>query len=177
MKFEEFSRAVRNLDGPRIHIIHNSYGVYDYYKYYRKNRPKDSKYVLTEKQFYNLFRLLMIKLVDQLLSGNNIKLPHRMGTIELRKYTADVKIGNDGKVIYRAPIDWDATVKLWYEDKESYTNKVLVRSNNKNVFKVHYNKSKANFKNKSYYMLHPNRNIKKRLFKLVTNNSIEAFSM
>jgi len=42
-----------------------------------------------------------------------------MGTIEIRKRTYSPRIDSDGKVILHAPIDWQKTLRLWYEDEES----------------------------------------------------------
>jgi hypothetical protein len=62
-----------------------------------------------------------------------------MGTLEIRKKPARVSIV-DGKLVTNLPIDWDATLKLWYEDKESFENKTLVRVESEEIFKVYYNK-------------------------------------
>ena len=42
-----------------------------------------------------------------------------MGRLELRKVNINPKIIN-GKLIVSKPIDWDRTLKLWYEDNESF---------------------------------------------------------
>jgi len=42
-----------------------------------------------------------------------------MGTLEVRKRPTRVAIV-DGKLVTNLPIDWDATLKLWYEDEESF---------------------------------------------------------
>ena len=38
-----------------------------------------------------------------------------MGIIELRKYKSYIK-EEDGKIKTNLPIDWDRTIRLWYED-------------------------------------------------------------
>jgi hypothetical protein len=43
-------------------------------------------------------------------------LPHRLGRLEVRKNAASITI-KDGKVKTNLPIDWDATLKLWFEDE------------------------------------------------------------
>lgn len=57
-----------------------------------------------------------------------------MGRLELRKYDAKIYL-KDNKVVTNLPIDWDKTLRLWYEDKESYDNRTLVRMEEKEVFK------------------------------------------
>lgn len=57
-----------------------------------------------------------------------------MGRIELRKY--DVRINLDGeKVKTNLPIDWDKTLKLWYEDEEAYKEKHLLKWRKKKFLK------------------------------------------
>jgi hypothetical protein len=59
--------------------------------------------------------------------------------LELRKYDASIKIV-DGKVKTNLPIDWDKTLKLWYEDEEAYKQRTLIKMEEKEIYKVHYNK-------------------------------------
>ena len=73
-----------------------------------------------------------------------------MGRLEVRKRSNSIKF-KDGKVVTDLPVNWDATLKLWYEDEESYNNKILIREENKETFRIHYNKIKANYNNKSFY--------------------------
>jgi hypothetical protein len=56
-----------------------------------------------------------------------------MGTIELRKRPVTYDIKN-GKLKVSAPIDWDKTLKLWYEDEESFNKKTLVKVEEKEIF-------------------------------------------
>ena len=67
-------------------------------------------------QFY--LRLSFIK-------GNDVTFPHRMGTLEARKIKSSISF-KDGKLKTNLPVDWDKTLKLWYEDVESFNNKTLI---------------------------------------------------
>ena len=60
---KEFISNIKNVTGNRKHKINNSYGVYDAYKYYRKNKPKDSKYILSESEYFNIIRSVNKQLV------------------------------------------------------------------------------------------------------------------
>lgn len=172
----EFRRKILKLDEPRHHKIRNSYGVYDAFKYYRKNRPQEKKYVLTESQYMRIVRQINLRIVDSLLQGNDITFPHRMGSLELRKRHTTVEIV-DGKLKDNLPIDWDSTLKLWSEDKESYKNKTLVKLEVDEVFRVRYVKYKANYNNKVFYKFTTNRLIKQKLRDKINNNSIDAFDL
>ena len=97
-----------------------------------------------------------------------------MGRLEIRKYTP--KIYFDGnKVKTNLPIDWDKTLKLWYEDEESYKNKTLVKMEEKEVFKIYYNKNIADYTNKTFYEFNINRDIKIRLKKRIKEGNYDAY--
>jgi hypothetical protein len=103
-------------------------------------------------------------------------LPHRLGTIELRKYNAKISI-RDGKLITNLPIDWDRTLKLWSEDEEAYKDRTLVKMEEKEIFKVFYNKKSANYNNKSFMQFEVNRDLKRRLKQKIKSKAIDAFKL
>lgn len=173
---KHFIDNIKKVNKPRQHKIKNSYGVYDGYKFYRKTKPKEPKYVLTESQYFSIIRKINNYLAILISEGNDLVLPCRMGLVEIRKYNANITIRNN-KVITNLPIDWDQTLKLWYEDEEALKNKTLIKSNTKEIFKVHYNKSKATYNNKSFYHFSLNRDIKKKIKQNIKNGNIDAFLM
>ena len=174
---EEFKRKIKKVNSPRHYKITNSYGVYDGYKYYRKNKPKDKKYILTESQYFAIIRQVNQLLVEEFLKGNDIKLPERMGTLELRKFNGYVKTDEEGKLHTNYPINWESTLKLWHEDKESFKNKTLIRNHEKEIFKVFYNKLRADYNNKTFYDFSVNRDIKIRLKQKIKDKRIDAFKL
>lgn len=170
----DFLNSIKKVNDPRTHKVSHSLGVYDAYKWIRKNRWLNIGRCLTEHEFYSIIRKVNGYLADSFLHGNDIKLPHRMGRIELRKY--DVIISFDGeKVKTNLPIDWDRTLKLWYEDEESYKDKTLVKVEEKEIFKVYYNKFKADYTNKSFYQFNANRKLKRALKKNIKEGRVDAF--
>lgn len=176
MELIDFINNVKKVNSSRKHKINNSYGVYDYYKYYRKNKPKENKYVLTESQYFSIIRTINKLIAERLILGEDIKLPCKMGNLELRKY--NTKIQFDGKKIKdNLPIDWDKTLKLWYEDKESYESKTLVKAEEKEIFRFYYNKIKANYNNQVFYQFLINRDIKKRVKNKIKQGEIDAFTL
>lgn len=176
MKYSEFIKDLKKVSSNRVHKIVNSYGVYDAYKFYRKHKPKHKKFVLTESQYFAIIRETNNMLADFLANGEDINLPERMGRIELRKYNLEPKISEDGRLVYKAPIDWDSTLKLWYDDEEAKANKTLIKIESKENYRVIYNKSKALYTNKSFYMLHINRELKKKIFQAASSGTIDAFT-
>jgi hypothetical protein len=98
-----------------------------------------------------------------------------MGRLELRKRINKIKFVN-GKLKTNLPVDWNATLKLWYNNPSSKHKKQLVRQENINTFSVFYNRNKANYNNKSFYEFTTNRDIKLGLKKNIKLNKIDAFS-
>lgn len=174
MNQEEFRTQVLKLNEPRVHRVSGSLGVYDAYKWIRKNKWLNIGKPISEHDFYSVIRLINNNLADQLVKGVDIKLPHRLGRLEVRKNAASITI-KDGKVKTNLPIDWDATLKLWFEDEQSYQNKTLVKQDQKEIFRVIYNRSKADYTNKSFYQFDLNRDIKKRLKQQIKEGKLDAF--
>lgn len=175
MEEKDFINSVRKVSEPRVHKVKNSYGVYDYYKYYRKNKPNDSKYVLSESQYFSIIRKINEHLVDEILNGNDVVLPSRLGRLEVRKRKGRIYF-DKGKLKSNLPIDWDKTLKLWYEDEEAYKNKTLVKIEEKEIYRLYYNRGLAEFTNKSFYQFNFNRELKRRLKTSIKDGNIDAFN-
>ena len=173
---DDFRKKVLKLDKPRQHKVNNSLGVYDAYKWIRKNKWLDIGRPITEHEFYTIIRQVNNLLAENFLKGRDIVLPHRLGTIELRKYETKMSF-NNGKLHTNLPIDWDRTLKLWAEDEEAYKEKMLVKVEEKEIFKVFYNKVKANYNNKSFYEFEVNRDLKRRLKQRIKDGLIDAFKI
>lgn len=174
MTEQEFINATKKVSSRRRHKITHSYGVYDAYKYYRKNKPKEKQYIIKDVTYYKIIRKINNILKEMLIEGNDIKFPCRMGNLELRKSNTGVYF-KDGKVMNNYPIDWNTTLKLWYEDKESKEKKALVKKVTDTVFKVYYNKKTANYKNKAVFDFKLNRDIKNKLKLRIQEGKLDAF--
>ena len=121
-EYEDFRDTVKKVNLSRVHKITNSIGTYDIYKIIRKNGWKGINKPVSEKDFYTIIREINKQLAKRLISGQEVRFPARMGILELRKKPSRIEI-IDGELITNLPIDWDATLKLWSEDKESYEKK------------------------------------------------------
>lgn len=175
MSLNEFRKEILKVDQPRKTTINNSYGIYDAYKYYRKNKPKDPKYILSESQYFAIVRQTNLLLTQELLEQKDIVFPYSMGRLEVRKSTPKVYI-EDGKVKSTYPIDWDGTLKLWYEDQESRENKTILKKKEREVFRIMYNKSKAFYTNKNYFEFKVNRALKLALRDVIRQGNFDAFN-
>ena len=177
MEEEEFIAKVKNVKGNRTHKVTGSLGVYDAFRWYRKHRPEDRKFVLTDSQYFRIIRSVNMLLREELLQSDDIILPCKMGKLELRRREPVIKRVS-GKIKTNLPIDWQATLKLWYEDAECFDKKLTVKANVPKIFKVYYNKSTANYNNKSFYQFTPNRELKVLLKqKIKSDNKFDAFSV
>lgn len=174
MEFKEFIKTIKKVNNERHHKVTNSYGSKDAFHYYRKIKPNDSKYVLTDCQYLHIIRTINNQLRLNLIEGKDIVLPEKMGRLELRKQTNKIYF-KDGKLKITSPVDWEATLKLWYDDSNSKNKKQLVRQETQEIFRVIYNKSKANYNNKSFYDFYTNREIKLGLKNNIKLNKIDAF--
>lgn len=174
MEFKDFIKDIKKVNNERHHKVTNSYGSKDAFHYYRKIRPNDSKYVLTDCQYLRIIREINDQLRLSLIEGKDILLPEKMGRLELRKQTNKVYFKN-GELKITKPVDWNATLKLWYDNPISKNKKQLVRQETQETFRVNYNKAKANYNNKSFYDFYTNRELKLGLKKNIKLNKIDAF--
>ena len=175
--YKDFKSAIQGLQNTRTHKITNSLGVYDAYKYIRKNKWFDIGRPLTEHEFYQIIRKVNNYLAEELVNGNDITFPNRMGKLELRKRNSLPVIDKNGSLKVTYAIDWDSTLKLWYDDEEAFNSKTLVKLPERNIFRVKYNKDSANYENKSFMEFQINRDIKTRLKQKIKNNEIDAFNL
>lgn len=172
----EFLKKIKKVSAPRKHKITNSYGVYDAFKYYRKNKPADKKYILTESQFFALIRSIHNNMLEDLVNGKELIFPMQMGGLELRKYHIEPKLDENGKLIYKAPINWAVTLQCWYEHEEAYKNKLLIKSETRDYYKLCYLRYRAKYKNKSYFNLRGNRALKLKISQAAKKGTLEAFA-
>ena len=168
--FSEFRKEILKVSKPRNYEITHSYEIRDIYRALRKEK----KLSLNERQFSDIIRGVNKKIAYYLLQEEDIILPHKMGRLELRKRIPELKI-KDGKLIAPMPIDWDKTLKLWWEDEEAKTNKQIIRLESKEIFRLNYNKVYASYKNKDYFKLTTNRKFKNALKCRVNEGGLDAY--
>lgn len=160
----QFRQSHRRSTKGQQFKVRNSFGVYDCYKLIRKNHWYNLPRKVTEGEFYSIVRMVNNLLADNLALGIPVKLPSKMGMLELRKMDGGCSIV-DGKLKIRYPIDWAETWKLWYEDAEACSQKLLKRDEQKYIYYTKYVKDKADYENKIFYQFVLNRGIKKTLKK------------
>lgn len=160
LSYEDFNNTIKKIKSSRNYKITNSYNIKDYYKYYSKTIPNKDR--VKEDIYYKIIKSIHSKIIDSICSSNDIKLPLLMGSLEVRKFKHKIQF-IDGKLKTTLPIDWDKTIKLWYNDKECRVNKTLLRVEKDISFKLHYNKRKAKYRYQKYFTIAFNRKFKLRL--------------
>ena len=173
---DNFRRQVLKVNEPRKHKINNSVGVYDAYKWIRKNKWLDIGQSVSEHDFYTIVRHVNNYLAECLANGQDIILPHKLGRLEIRKFDSRIEL-HGNTIRTNLPVDWDRTLKLWFEDEEAYKERTLIKMEEKEIFKVYYNKSRADYGNKSFYSFEVNRDLKRRLKHNIKSGRIDAFSI
>lgn len=157
MTEQEFIADIKNVTKPRNHSIKNSIGVEDFVYQYLKCNKK-----LPSSTIRSIIKTINQELANELSKGREIKFPRQMGSLEIRQNDTYVKL-KDGKLKTNRMIDWNATLKLWYNDKEAKNKKQLVRLENKKIFSVFYNRGKAKYNNQVFYEFIPNRALKQKI--------------
>lgn len=157
MTEQQFIANIKNVTKSRNHSIKNSVGVEDFlYEYLKENKD------ISSHTIRSIIKTINLELANSLSSGEEIKFPRQMGGLELRSNDTYVKF-KDGKLKTNRMIDWNATLKLWYNNKEAKNKKQLVRLENKKIFSVFYNRGKAKFTNQVFYEFIPNRALKQKI--------------
>lgn len=171
MEKTDYKKQVKNLakiTGVKKKIS-GSYGIVDYYKYYKENGGE-----LSMQQFSKVVQKINIILAELYASGKDIVFPYRMGTLELRKFKTKAYYSN-GELKITYPVDWDATLSLWEKDKEAEEKKTLIRREVPYVFRTHYRKYNACFKNRPFFYFSVTRTVKKLLKNQINTGKIDAF--
>lgn len=158
----------------RKHSIRNSLGIYDAYKYIRKNKWFNIERPLKEHEFYSIIRTINNYLIDYFLDNKPIIFPQKMGMLELRKYPTRIEYKNN-KLVTNLPIDWDSTLKLWCEDETAYKERTLVKMEEKELFRIYYNKQSAIFNNKGFYSFKVNRDLKIKVKQRIKDGVLDAY--
>lgn len=173
--FEEFNRKVRKIGSKGLSRIRNSIGVYDFYKAIRRHGWFDIGRPLTEKEYYAIVRGVNKLLAEELAQGGTVVLPSKMGRLELHKLKTGVRLDEEGKLHINYKINWEDTIRLWYEDGEAYKEKTLCRFDKEEyIYFVKYCREEATYENQCFYQFEVNRNIKRGLKENIKKGGVDA---
>ena len=156
MTFEEYDRQLRRVHDKREVLKPHAYTMRTIYRWYRKSHKNN----MTEKLFDSVIRRVNEKIAEHMFKGEQFKIPHRMGSMELRKVHHKL-VRKNGKLSNR--IDWKATREMWYEDEDARNRKILIRYEDTISYQIYYNKFQCNCDNIKFYEIHTTRNLKRKI--------------
>ncbi len=165
----EFIDEIKKVKEPRAHKITNSYGVLDAFKYSQEKHPD-----IKEKLFRRIINAVNKEIATSICKGDDITLPKGMGVFEIRKYEPILRV-EEGKLHTTMPIDWQSTLTLWEKDSYAKETKMLVRFDNKYVYKIRYNKATATYKNKKLMRMAFGRALRVGIKEAINNNKLDAY--
>lgn len=171
----EFIKNVKKLHSKKKFLVTNSYGTEEVWRWLKKNKWLSVKQYVTTTDFGAIIKSVDKAIVDKLLTGSCVHLPHKMGRLELSKTKRKVKI-EDGKITTNLPVDWPKTLQYWYEDKEARENKTLLWCEWDYIFNINYYKYKESFINSVFYKFTPARSFKNKMIEKIKNNELETFT-
>lgn len=94
-------------------------------------------------------------LMDKVLDGEEVTLPAKTGTLQIRGAKKKLSFNEDGTP--RLPPNWGATKKLWDRDPDAKAKRKVVYCLNEEtngvVYKAHWSKNAVSIENKMYYSL------------------------
>lgn len=151
------------------------YGIRDSYKFYKDNYNSKLSRQLYRQIITTFNKEIMSLIIDE---GIDYKLPELGFIISIRKDKRKVKIIN-GKLHNPTPVDWVTTRELWENNKEAKDKKIIVRYLNNHssgyVYRIHFKKGQAKFKNKTIYRFKPSRMFQRMLSKRIFNDKKDKF--
>lgn len=171
---EEWRTSGRRSTKDTEFKIRNSWGIYDAYKKIRKNKWYDIGRPLKEHEFYSIIRGINDLMAEELCQGNTLTFPSRMGKLELRKFQVGVWLDKDDRLHNTYPIDWWSTLLLWRTDKEAEQQRIILHREEPWIYRVRYNKGKANYNNKVFYQFYLNTFINRKLYKNIKQGKTDT---
>lgn len=122
------------------------------------------------KDYLDLSHLYLSFLVEKILKGDEVTLPSRMGSIEIRGTKEKIKVDETGNITGLSP-NWKKTVELWNKDENAKKNRKLVYNTNEHSANTRYRfvwrKSRVLVSNKTLYSLKMSRANKRLLSNLI----------
>ena len=97
MNFEKFRQETLKVKNKRHISITGSYGLLQAYPDYKKLIGKNSQYRVSSQQFSQIINAIHGLFIQNLINGDDIKLPQNMVTLEVRKKISNVQI-KEGKI-------------------------------------------------------------------------------
>lgn len=148
-------------------------GVYDIYKKMRREGWQGIGRPVSQHDYYMIVKNMNRLMAEEIARGNPVCLPGYMGRIDVRGNTPGARIKN-GRLMISYPIDWGKTYQLWFDDKEAWDMKCVVRIEGDVAYKIFYSKHTAEYNNKVFYEFSPQRSLKRMLTANIRNGTFNT---
>lgn len=155
---KDFMVEIKRAHQTRKHKVTNSYDTKDFYRNYIKGLDKNSEYYISEKQYGNILKVTNDLIMEKLLEGFQVVFPYNLGCLQIESSKNKFYYKN-GELKTTYMIDWNETIKLWFEDDECRKNKTFVRRDNAEKYIVRYHHAKGKLKNKTLLYFLPCRRL------------------
>lgn len=173
MDYQEFLNKVQKK-GSKPYRIGHCYGARDSWKWVRKNKWKALKGEKCSSDLYSsVIKGVNKLLIEQLFTGHRVFLPHQMGNLILSATPAKLH-EEGGKIKNNYRPDWKRTLENWYKDDAMFNERKCVKRVQEYIYKLHYSKNSANYRNQKYYHFIPCRSFVRSLGKKIDNQKLNA---
>lgn len=162
MEYQAFLNRLQKR-GSKKHVITHCLGARDAWKWVRKNKwERLGGHPCPQSLYGSIIDHVHQLLVEQMMEGHIIDMPMQMGSFYVASIPARVEY-KEGKIKTNYRVDWLKTLKLWYEDKEALESHQTIKRVQKDIVYIGYDKRKANFTNKRFYVFRANRSLVRKV--------------
>lgn len=163
--------------GSKPHKISHCLGARDAWKWVRRNKWEALDGNPCSQSLYGcIIDTVNEILAEHLIDGHEIELPCRMGSIYLASVPAKVAWeGDELKTNYRT--DWLKTLRLYYEDEEARSAHKTVKRVQRDIVFIKYDRTKANYTNKRFYVFRANRSLVRRVGEALEDGRAKAMNL
>lgn len=165
----EFSDRIRKIKDNRTPSCTGAYKIKEIYSSLKKNKRIDK---INLNTFRSIVRTMGKNIAQLVIDGNVVTLPTRMGKIMILERTRKPRFIN-GYLFTDQMIDWDKTVKLWEDDDEARTEKILVRYTNDKRYRFVHDVHKAEYKNKYFFKVRFNTQMTRKIYEYAKQNNVK----
>jgi len=126
------------------------------------------------ERYNRIIRAVNEKIVDRIIDGDKIKLPHRLGTIYIIRYKQKLILDEEGNVKNknrRRLVNYKETFNLWLEHPELEHKQYVYYENehtNGDKFRIIWKRGRR--KNINFYIFSPARTFKRKLAEYIFNH-------
>jgi hypothetical protein len=157
-------------------IYKSDYGIIDMYRHYRNTQKNKGIEPVDISTYRKIIKSYNIQICDYIVKeSGELRLPHRLGYLRIRKFKTKLKLDHNGQLITRhLQPNWKATNKLWEENENAKKEKKIVWHTNKHTngyyYKWYWDKRACNITNHTVYSLVMSRDNKRNIARTINEN-------